>query len=291
MRIQRNATGFRFLFLLPACALYGLFVVWPLAQAFVFSLFQWNGVSQDKIFIGLANFRTLFVDRVFWLSIEHNLALFVVSSIIILTLSLLLAHAVSGDGRGARLLRGLYLFSQIISMVAVAILWRFIYNPTFGIGHWIGDWLGSPTMALPAVGIVFIWQALGFYIMIFAAGLRTIPGEVFEAAELDGSTGWGRFRALTFPLLWSVLRIALVYLVINTLNVFALVFLMTSNGQTTGTPDRHTEMILPYLYERAFIYGQYGLGTALAVANFVLVMVMTGLVFTIFRKDPQEAAG
>jgi len=218
-------------FLAPAIALYGLFVIVPVIEAFAYSLFRWRGVSEHKEYVGLDNFKRLVEDPVFRQALVHNLAFLVVGGAAILMLGLAIAHAVHGNGRWSRALRSVYLIPQVISGVVVAVLWMFIYNPSFGVlngflkgvglGRWALDWLGTPSTALWAVIATFVWHGVGFYIMLFSAGLRTIPVEVNEAALLDGAEGLRRFRIITFPLLWAVLRIATVYVVINALNVFA----------------------------------------------------------------------
>lgn len=291
---RRKRALFVAAFLAPACALYGLFVIVPVAQAFVFSLYRWRGVSQNRTFVGLENFTRLVADDVFWRSLGHNLFFLVVGGAGILALGLLIAHAVQGEGRCVGLLRSVYLFPQIMSAVVVATLWMFLYNPsigalngtlkTVGLEALALDWLGTPRAALPAVTVTFIWHAVGFYIMLFAAGLRTIPAEIHEAALLDGVEGFRRFRWVTFPMLWGILRVALVYVVINSLNVFALVFLMTSGG-----PDRRTETMLTYLYEQAFKNSEFGYATALAVANFAVIMLLSGTIMAVLRRNPQEA--
>lgn len=293
MRRARERAAFVALFLLPATALYGLFVVWPVAQAFGLSLYRWRGVSEQKTFVGLGNFRRLLADPVFGLSLLHNMELLVVAGAAILVIALALAHALHTGGIGARVLRSVYLFPQIISLVVVAILWMFVLNPSFGILNGtlkaVGlpglalDWLGTPDTALPAVGAAFVWHGLGFYVMLFSAGLRAIPVEVNEAALLDGVGGLARFAHVTLPMLWAVMRVALVYLVINALNVFALVYLMTVGG-----PDRRTEVMLTYLYEQGFRHSDFGFATALAVANVAIVMALSAAVFAALRRDPRE---
>ena len=187
------------------------------------------------------------------------------------------------------------LFPQVISLVAVAILWMFMYNPSYGLvtgalkslgaGDWAQNILGSPTAALPAVTIAFLWYAVGFYIMLFSTGLRGIPAEIMEAAELDGSHGLHRFKTITWPMLWSVKRTAAIYIVINVMNVFALVFLMTQGG-----PDRATEVMLTNLYQQAFVFSEFGYATALAVANFVVAMGLAVILMFVFRKSPEAEA-
>jgi N-acetylglucosamine transport system permease protein len=281
-------------FLAPAVVLYGLFVVWPVAEAFAFSMYRWRGVSEHRTFVGLDNFVRLGSDPVFRLSLGHNLIFLCVGGAAIMALGLAIAHAVHGSGRGVRALRGVYLFPQIISGVVVAILWMFIYNPSFGVLNGVLkvlglealalDWLGTPRTALPALVVTFVWHGVGFYIMLFSAGLRTIPEEVHEAALLDGVSGVRLFFSITLPMLWAVMRVAMVYVVIGALNVFALVFLMTVGG-----PDRRTETMLTYLYEQAFKNSEFGYATALAVANFAIVMLLAGLVMALFRRNPQDA--
>ncbi len=290
---SRGRAGFITLFLLPATAMYVLFVVIPVVQAFAFSLYRWRGISENRTFIGLENFQHLFADALVWRALSHNLLLFLGTSVVILAVSLALAHAVGAESALARFLRSVYLFPQVISLVVVAILWMFILNPSFGIlnaglkavglEQWAIAWLGEKRTALASIGVAHVWHALGFYIMLFSAALRTIPPDVMEAATLDGVTGLARVRYVTLPMLWAVLRIALVYMAIGTMNIFSLVFLMTQGG-----PDRATEVMLTYLYEQAFKHSEFGYATALAVVNFVLVMALSGAILALFRHNPQE---
>ena len=296
---NRGRTAFIVTYLAPAVLLYGVFVIWPVLQAFGFSVFKWSGLSSKKTFVGFDNFKQLFHDGVFWEALLHNAWIFLFGGAAILIIAVGIAHAMQGESKITKLLRGVYLFPNIMSLVVVAILWQFVYHPRIGLlttvmnlmgksaVHVAGtpivesSILGSPTRALPAIIITFVWFAVGFYIMLFSAGIRQIPQEVTEASRLDGAEGFFQFRKVTLPLLWSVGRIAVIYIVINTLNVFALVFLMTQGG-----PDRKTEVMLTYLYEQAFVNSDYGAATALAIANFVIVMAVSGVIMGLTRKDP-----
>ncbi|MEZ0325348.1 MAG: carbohydrate ABC transporter permease [Fimbriimonas sp.] len=291
---QRGRTAFILAFLSPAVLIYGAFVVLPLIQAFGLSMYRWRGVSAQKRYVGLGNFDKLIHDDVFWKALKNNLWLMVVAGLAIMVLSLVIAHAMQGSGRIGRSLRSVYLLPQMISLVVVAVLWQFLYHPTIGpvtsILKAVGleqlskQILGDPSAAMPAIAVSFVWFSVGFYIMLFAAGLQSLPKEVVEAAELDGSTGFHRFRSITWPMLWSIKRIAVIYIVINVMNVFALVYLMTKGG-----PDRATETMLTYLYQQAFDTYEVGYATALAVANFIVAMVLAGVVGLALRRDPQEA--
>jgi N-acetylglucosamine transport system permease protein len=296
---NRGRTAFIVTYLAPAVLLYGVFVIWPVLQAFGFSVFKWSGLSSKKTYVGFDNFKQLFHDNVFWEALLHNAWIFIFGGSAILVIGVGIAHAMQGENKVTKVLRGVYLFPNIMSLVVVAILWEFVYHPRIGLlnslmtflgksaTHTVGapvveaSILGSPTKALPAVIITFVWFAVGFYIMLFSAGLRQIPQEVTEASKLDGAQGFFQFRKVTLPLLWSVGRIAIIYIVINTLNVFALVFLMTQGG-----PDRKTEVMLTYLYEQAFVNSDYGAATALAIANFIIVMAVSGIIMGLTKKDP-----
>jgi len=291
---SRTRSRFIVAFLAPAVTVYGVFVVWPLIQAFVMSSFRYRGVSRQSEFVGTENFRRLAADDAFWQALRNNLWLLLFCGIALLALGTAIAHAMQGAGRMARVLRSVYLFPQVVSLVVVAILWMFLYNPSFGLIdnalRGLGlptpekGWLGDSSLALPAVGVAFLWYALGFYVMLFAAGIGGIPREVFEAAELDGARGFRRFWGVTWPMLWSVRRVAIVYVAINVMNVFTLPFLMTRGG-----PDRRTETLLTYLYEQAFANYQFGYATALAAANFGLVMGLSLMLLFLFRKNPESA--
>lgn len=288
---KRGRTAFIITFLSPAVLLYGVFVVYPLIQALLLSFYRWKGVSKNRTFVGLDNYKELAQDQTFHKALSNNLWLMVVGGAFIVVLSLLLAHGMQSNHKAVRVLRGLYLFPQVISLVVVAIIWQFIYNPEYGLGTGLtkaiglsgyGQPLGTSSQALTAVGIAFVWYALGFYVMLFSAGLKQIPEEVTEAASLDGSTGFHRFKTITWPMLWSVKRISAIYIVINVLNIFALVYIMTKGG-----PDRATETMLTYLYEQAFTNSKYGYGTTIAAANFVIAMILAAILMFVFRKNPE----
>ncbi|MBX3097270.1 MAG: sugar ABC transporter permease [Fimbriimonadaceae bacterium] len=281
-------------FLAPAFALYGIFVLWPLVQAFQISLYQWRGTSDVVRWRGLENYRELATDKVVAEAVGNNLYMLGVGGLLIFALALLFSHAVLANSRLSRAFESIALFPQVASTVVVALLWQFMFHPQFGpipllqksmgLGEFESGWLATPSVALPAVTVAFVWFATGFYILLFTAGLRQIPGEVNEAATLDGCQGWRRFASVTWPLLWSIRRTAVTYLVITVMNTFALVYLMTK-----GAPDRRTEVMLTYLYELAFTNSEWGSASALAVVNFLLVMALAFGVRLLFRRDPTAA--
>lgn len=282
-------------FLAPAASLYLLFVVWPLVQSLYLSMFQWSGLSPVKKFVGAENFQRLWADPVFWTSVRNTLVLIVVCGVLLIAGGVGLGHVVNEETKLARALRSVYLYPQAVSLVVVAIIWYFLLSPQIGLVNsllrlggrddWARAWLGEPQTALGGVAAAFVWYALGFYSLLFASGLKSLPSEVKEAAELDGSTRLHRFWHVTWPMLWSIKRVAVVYVVVNVVNTFALVIVMTRGGD----PDRATETMLTYLYEQGFEVSRFGYATSIAVANFAVVMAISLAILFWFRRDPTAA--
>jgi len=281
-------------FLLPAIALYACFFAFPMAHAFYVSLFHWRGLSLNKEFVGPANFQELLLgDPIFWMAFRHNLAFLAASFLIVIPLALFFSSALARRVRGAQAYRAVYLFPNMISIVAVAILWSFVYHPTFGILNALlktlgleeltRGWLGEPGTALPAIVATSIWYSLGFYIVLFLAGIQNIPASLYEAAEIDGASYWQSFKHVTIPLLWEILKLAVVYLVINTLNIFGLVWVMTEGG-----PGNHTEVMLTYLYRLAFEESNFGYATAVGVVAFLLIFAFSLALMRLMKKEVVE---
>lgn len=281
-------------FLAPAVLLYVGFFIIPMAQAFYISLFRWSGLSMNREFIGLENFRRLLTDDpILWMALRHNLVILVVSFAVIIPLALFFATALARKVRGASTYRAVYLFPNMISVVAVAVLWSFVYHPTFGIlnaflktagmDHFVTGWLGQPNTALPAVIATSIWYSLGFYIVLFLAGVQSIPTTFYEAAEIDGAGQWASFRHITIPLLWEILKLGVIYLIIHTINIFGLVWVMTEGG-----PSHHTEVMLTYLYRLAFVENNFGYATAVGVITFLLIFVFSVVSIRLMRREVVE---
>jgi len=286
-RVDWGTAGFVATLLIPGLALYLLLVLWPMAQSFWVALHRWRGVSGNMTFVGLENFTGLFQDEKFTQAISHNLAFFGMVATSVLILSLFFANTLSrpttGPNRlpGGDFFRALFLFPNVVSMVAVSTLWMFIYNPGWGpinmalrglgLGHLAQPWLGSGVTALPAVAATYVWYVLGFYILLFRAAIQNIPVEINEAAQIDGASGVQLFWRVTVPMLNDVLRLAVIYLIINSMNVFALVWIMAPPDST----GHATQVMLTYLFQEGFVNSNFGKSTALGAANFIIVMAVT----------------
>lgn len=292
MRQRKGRAAFIIAFLAPAVLLYGGLVVYPFFRAIQFSAYDWSGLSNSVAFVGAENYKNLLADADFRQTVGNTLKLLFGAGFVTLVLAILISHGMQNQSRLSKSLRAVYLFPQVVSTVVAAVMWQFILNPqgllnatlkSIGLERYSHTWLGESAWALPSVGVAFVWFIAGFYIMLFSAGLKGISEEVFEAAELDGSQGLHRFRRVTWPLLWSIKRVAIVYLIINVMNIFALVIIMTRGG-----PDRKSELLLTYLYEQAITNSQFGYATAIAVANFLIIMMLSLIVMVMFRRNPVE---
>jgi N-acetylglucosamine transport system permease protein len=176
--------------------------------------------------------------------------------------------------------------------VAIGVLWSFVYHPRIGIlnailaGLGVENviaWLGNPDTAQAALAVVVIWQAVGFFMVLFIAGMESIPVSYYEAAIIDGANQWRIFRHITFPLLWDTTRTALVFLAIGALDMFTITQTMTQGG-----PNRSTEVLAYYLYERAFLSSRFGYATAIAVSMFFIVLTLSVVTMRLTQRERLE---
>lgn len=278
-------------FLAPAGTLFALFVVFPLSQAIWGSFHRWSGLSDVRTFTGVENFARLWKDKVFLQTLTNGLWLFVVVGLSTLILALVLAYSLNSRTRLATQVRAIFLFPHVMSMVAVAVLWRFILDPTpgglvNGTFNMQASWLGDKSLALPSVGAAFAWYSLGFYVLLFLAALEQQEPSAAEAAELDGASPSQKFRFVSWPLLWPVRRVALLHMALAVANLFGLVWVMTQGG-----PDRATETPLTYLYQAGFVESRFGYAAAISTANLILILAFLGLLTLLQGRNPAPEGG
>jgi N-acetylglucosamine transport system permease protein len=288
--------------LVPALVLHVVFVLSPYAQAFYLSLTDWTGVAGTAHFVGAGNYARLGGDSLFLDAVRNNAVMLVVVPLVTIGLGLFLASMLHLGGRSGR--RGIagsgayqivYFFPQLLSLVVIAVLWGFVYNPNTGLlnsglraaglGGLARSWLAQPHLALAAVMAVLVWSSVGFYVVLFSAAIDAIPKELFEAALIDGSTGWHTFRRVTLPLVRESVQVAFVYLGIAALDAFAVVQVMTVGP---GGPDGATEVIGLSLYRTAFTYGKFGYASAMGVALFFATLTLAVLALRGSRRERLE---
>ena len=288
--------------LVPALVLHVVFVLSPYAQAFYLSLTDWTGVAGEAHFVGAGNYARLGGDSLFLDAVRNNAVMLAVVPLVTIGLGLFLAsmlHLGGRDGRsgiaGSRAYQIVYFFPQLLSLVVIAVLWGFVYNPNTGLlnsglraaglGALARSWLAEPHLALAAVMVVLVWSSVGFYVVLFSAAIDAIPTELFEAALIDGATGWHTFRRVTLPLVRESVQVAFVYLGIAALDAFAVVQVMTVGP---GGPDGATEVIGLSLYRAAFTYGKFGYASAMGVALFFATLTLAVLALRGTRRERLE---
>lgn len=278
MKVRRATRNWGMEFIAPAMLLIGLFVVVPCVWGIGMSFFQYDAIA-DARFTGLHNYQRLIHDPLVW-STLGNTALYVLLTLPT-GLALALAVALALHQKwcwGRDWLRGIYFLPNITSLAAVAFVWQWIMNPEYGLANAglrsVGlkgvGWLSDPTLAMPSVAAVGIWQGLGFTILIYLSGLRGIPEEVHEAAKIDGAGAWATFRNVTWPLLMPTTMFLTIMGIIGGFQVFQSVYIMTGGG-----PLDKTRVYLFYLWQTAFQNLEMGYASAMAVLLFLIVMLLT----------------
>jgi raffinose/stachyose/melibiose transport system permease protein len=263
-----------FLGLFPALSLFIFFVVYPIIRSFFYGFYDWNGLSRP-IYVGLANFKAVLSDKVFWHAFRNNIFIVVISVFGQIPLGLVLAVLLNDKFRGAKFFRFIFFMPMILSTVVVGLLWSTILNSQVGIvnnllkniglGSLAHDWLGESGLALYSVGFVIIWQFFGLYMIILMAALQNIPKEVFESAELDGAGGLTKLFHITLPMIWSSIMASVVLCIAGGMKTFDLVFTMTQGG-----PAHSTDLMAIYMYNKTFETYKYGYGSAVSLVIFVL---------------------
>ncbi len=273
-------------FILPSALLLAVFTLWPIVQAFWISLHDWSFLSEERPFVGLANYLELLGDERFWNAFRVT-ALYTLGTVPVqVGLALGVAVALNERLRGLAVLRAAYFLPVISSLAIMAIVWSFLIDPQVGLlAGWMRalglrtiDFLRDPILALPAVIFVGLWKNLGFSMVILLAGLQGIPREYYEAAAIDGASRWQRFRHVTIPGLRHTLLFVLVISVIASLQVFDQVYVMTRGG-----PLFATESLVTYMFHEGFDLFRMGYASAIAWVLFLVILAVSTVQLRLFR--------
>lgn len=271
------------LFLSPSLIGFVIFMAGPLLASFGFSLLEWNLLTPPN-WLGPDNYLQLLQDPEFWSSLWATLYYTLLSVPLGIVSALLLALALNQQLRGITIYRTVYFIPVVSSMIAVALMWRWMYNPTSGILNYVlnnvfaflhlpwtaPDWLQSRTWAMPAIIIMSVWKGLGYNMVLYLAGLQGISRHFYEAAEIDGANGWHKFRHITLPLLTPTTFFIVVISIIGSFQIFEQAYIMTQGG-----PARATVTTVYYIYENGFQWYKMGYASAVAWALFALIMLVT----------------
>lgn len=288
---SENQSGW--LFVAPALSLIFIFFAVPaiLALGLSFTDFDIYSIGNPSVtrFVGLANYRTLWNNPLFWTALKNTLYFVAVGGPLSVAASLAAAVMVNGKlTRWKPFFRSALFAPWVTTIVAVALVWRYLYHPQYGpinallgtIGIGPIDWLGNPHWAMPAIILMSVWKNFGYNMLVFLAGLQAIPEELYEAAELDGATAWQRFRHITVPQLGPTFVFVGVVTMIAAFQIFSEPYVMTQGG-----PLKSTTTLVLFMYEQGFRWWRLGLGAAVAVVLFLLTLLGT-LVQLKLRREP-----
>lgn len=282
-----------YLFLLPALLVLSLTVFWPALQAFYLSFTRYEyDLTQPPQWIGLKNLQRLMADPVFWQTLKNTVLYLVCVVPILVVAPLALAILVNQKLRGIRWFRVAYYTPVVISMVVAGIAWRWLYADNGLLNQFLRavgfqdgiPWLTSPNLALFSVMAVTIWKGLGYYMVIYLAGLQAIPADLYEAAAIDGSDGWKKHWDITVPLMKPYLFLVAVISAISATKVFEEVFIMTQGG-----PLNSSKTIVYYLYEQAFQDLEISYACAIGLVLFLMILSLSVIRLLVAGKQSTVA--
>lgn len=286
-RLQR----YGYLFILPTLVFFSIFLIYPMVSAFRLSLFEWNLLS-PKVFVGLRNFRTMAEDaRVvnsFWRTIHFSGVSVAAVNVLAFTFAIMFSSRLI---RGKNFLQSLVFLPVVLSIVAVGVVWEYMFQTTglmsivfrrlFGITV---PWLVDTKVAPYSIILVYVWKSVGYYMVIYIAGLLDVPVSYYEAARIDGAGFWGQLFYITIPTLRHTITLAVVSSVIFTFGQFSIQYVITKGG-----PSRSTEILSLLIYRQAFEFNRFGYSAAISVLFFMTLLVFSAIQLRLFRSSTAQA--
>jgi multiple sugar transport system permease protein len=286
MRKQWSA----YLFLAPTMILFGVFTVAAVIYAFYLSFHEWNILEPAKPFVGLDNYQRLLGDERFGGAIVNTLYFTAASVPLTMGLGLLIALLLNNQIRARGFFRTLFYLPVVTPLVIAAIIWKWLYSGDFGLLNYyliqlgvIDEpllWLADPSLAMPSVIITNVWKNVGFSMVVYLAGLQSIPEDFYDAAKVDGAAGWQRLKDITIPLLSSTTLFLAVVSVLGAFQVFTEIFIMTNGG-----PLGRTTTIVFHIYQTAFKFFDMGYASAMAFGMFAMMFVFTLVQLRVMRGE------
>ncbi len=279
----------------PAVILFIIFMVIPTFNVFKMSLYKWGGYSNNKEFVGLENFSKLLKDTNFLRSFQNSILLVVCVTVVTMALALIFAAIISREKiKGENFFRIIFYIPNILSVVVISAIFAAIYDPDTGmlnsfLSIFRGDkdpilWLGDQKLVIFSLIIAMIWQAIGYYMVMYMASMASVPESLYESADLEGASHIQQFFSITLPLIWTNIRTTLSFFIISCINLsFQFVKALTNGG-----PDGATEVFLSYMYKQAYTNSSYGYGMAIGVVVFLFSFGLSALVNLATKREPLE---
>ncbi|RKP51448.1 sugar ABC transporter permease [Cohnella endophytica] len=290
-RSPEKTNPLAYLFLLPAFAMVIWFMVWPAMQTFYISMTNWDGIS-PKRFVGMQNYIHLFTDEPMFAKAIKNTLLWVLGGATVpVWLGLVFANLlVRGKVKFTKWYQLGFFFPQIISSVIAAVIWKWIYDPTFGplsaildklgIARPVAGWLGNPDLVMIALFVIFVWGSFGYTTMIFTAALQGVDSQLYDAANIDGCGAWGQFRHVSIPGLRQTITTVVILMTIGSFSVFDIVMATTKGG-----PGYSSYVISYYVYTQGFIVNRLGFAAAASILLTVFILIVSRSIILIREKD------
>jgi raffinose/stachyose/melibiose transport system permease protein len=273
----------------PSIFLLSVYLIWPIIESFRLSLFDWNGLNKVPKYIGMGNWNELIHDSLFWLSVRNSFILLIIALLVEIPLGLGLAILLYRGGTRFRFFKMTYFFPGLMSTVAIAILFKQVFDYNYGLLNQIlqalhldflmQDWLGDKKIAIFTVAFLVCWQYTPYYMLLFLAAFNGISTDVEEASAIDGATNWKFTRHIQVPLIRGAIITAITLITIGSLKYFDLIWVLTGGG-----PESSTEVMASYLYQMAFKSYRVGYASTVASALFLIVFLSAIIISRLTRK-------
>ena len=293
--MQRTKGRGRFIFccLAPAVILFFIFMIYPTIDVFRMSLFKWGGYTADKTFVGFSNFVTLFKSDKFYTAFQNTVLLIVIVTIVTFALALIFAAILTREKiKGQNFFRIIFYIPNILSVVVISAVFSAIYKPETGLLNSILNlfrneeisWLGSSKVVMYSLIIAMIWQAIGYYMVMYMASMANVSESIYESAALEGAGKIKQFFSLTLPLIWTNIRTTLTFFIISTINMS---FLFVK-AMTQGNPNGSSHVFLSYMYQEAYTNSSYGYGMAIGSVVFIFSFALAGIINAVTKREEIE---
>lgn len=298
MTKKKGRSRFIFCCLAPAVILFTIFMLIPTIDVFRMSLYKWGGYTADKTFVGLDNFKTLLQSEKFYQAFQNSVLLIVIVTIVTFAMAIIFAAILTREKlKGQTFFRVVFYIPNILSVVVISAIFSAIYDPNQGLLNSFLNlfrgqdgvdnpilWLGSQKLVIYSIIIAMVWQAIGYYMVMYMASMANIPDSLYESASLEGAGRIKQFFSITFPLIWTNIRTTLTFFVISTINMS---FLMVK-AMTNGGPDGASNVFLSYMYQEAYTNSSYGYGMAIGVAVFLFSFALAAVLNAVTKREEIE---
>ena len=285
----------KIIMIMPAVILFTVFFLAPIFISVYYSFTDFSGIGAAK-FIGFKNYQVLLNDKFFFIALKNTFIILIGITITILPLSFIVALLLEKPFRGSGVVQSMIFAPNVIAPILVGLIWLFILDPkmgminailrSIGLSDYQQQWIGGKTLTPYSVAFVYLWQGLGFYTTINMAGLRSIPADIYEAAEIDGANYFQRIRKITIPMMKNTIVINTILIITGGFKIFETVKQLTNGG-----PNHMSDVLVTYMYDTTFTSSRYGYGMAVATVSFVLCLIFSIIYLVNVGKSLEQKEG